>query len=315
MNRQIERYMKRVKGLKSEGTYKTRRTDLRNFDAWFQESVFEDIEELDALALEEYFIEQAQQDYASTTLANRYQSIKGLFEFLADKLDLYDDSPFENLNPSDYTNGGGTKKRTKSDIIYLTAKEVDELAKHAPAPSLRNELIIRMLFQTGMRVGEIAQVELDDINRDEHSIQVYAEKTDSVRTVFYQPSLDILMDQWIDGGYRDSYPKASETNTLFVGSKGELSKYTYSKKVAKAADASGLQETIYVDMNGRERKKISTHTLRHSHAVNALKSGIDVRTVQRHLGHKKLDMTMKYLQLVENDVREQYRRWDSGDRE
>ncbi|PSP69869.1 hypothetical protein BRC80_10170 [Halobacteriales archaeon QH_9_66_26] len=63
---------------------------------------------------------------------------------------------------------------------------------------------------------------------------------------------------------------------------------------------------MYEDKGGGKRWKITSHALRHGHAVASLKSDIDVRTVQEHMGHSDISMTMKYLRLIDDDVREAY---------
>ena len=74
----------------------------------------------------------------------------------------------------------------------------------------------------------------------------------------------------------------------------------------EAAQKAGINEVMYGDKGGGKRWKITLHALRHGHAVEAIKSGIDIRTVQKHMGHSSLEQTMKYLRLIDDDVREQY---------
>ena len=137
---------------------------------------------------------------------------------------------------------------------------------------------------------------------------------DPMRTVFYQSSLDFLLEQWIDGGYRDSFPNATDSPYLFTGDRRPaINSDDVGVIVKEAATEAGVNEVMYEDAHGNERWKLTSHALRHGHAVEALKSGIDVRTVQKHLGHSSLDMTMRYLNLIDNDVREAYRRFGSED--
>lgn len=75
------------------------------------------------------------------------------------------------------------------------------MVENVPAPTLQNELLLRLLIKTGARRGEIVGVELDDIDLEDRAIIVWSNKTQESRTVFYQPSLDLLMDQWVEGGY------------------------------------------------------------------------------------------------------------------
>lgn len=79
------------------------------------------------------------------------------------------------------------------------------------------------------------------------------------------------------------------------------------KIVKPVAEAAGIKEVLYTDKSGGKQYRVTPHALRHGHAVHAVKSRIDVRTVQQHLGHAGLEMTMNYLQLIDDDVKEGYR--------
>lgn len=305
----IEKYLKRVEGLKAEGTYKKRLSDLRDFDGWVQDQGFEDVSALGVLDLEEYFIGQKGRGYAPETIGARFQSVRGLYDFLAGKLDVIEETPFNDLKRSEYVDGTESKKHDESAIVYLTPDEKEVLVENVPNPTLRNEFMIRLMWQTGVRRGEVTRIELDDVDRESRSVTVWSTKTHESRTVYYQPSLDLLMDQWLDGGYRSSYPAAERSDALFITRRGQLRDNRVNRIINKAAENAGIQEVMYEDENGLSRYRITSHALRHGHAVHALKSGIDVRTVQKHLGHSDIERTMQYLQLLDEDVRDGYRRF------
>lgn len=149
---------------------------------------------------------------------------------------------------------------------------------------------------------------VDNIDEGERSIRVYAEKTDDYRTVYYQPSLDPLLDEWLHGGNRMGFFKANESPYVFVSGQSEQFAHSndINRIVRNTAKDAGLNEVMYEDRAGVKRWKITSHTLRHSHAIASIKSGIDIERVRRHMGHSSLDMTKRYLQFVEEDVRDAY---------
>lgn len=57
---------------------------------------------------------------------------------------------------------------------------------------------------------------------------------------------------------------------------------------------------------GRERHRITAHALCHGHGVYSLKCGNDIRTIQKHMGHQSLDITVLYLQIIDEDVKDAY---------
>jgi integrase/recombinase XerD len=132
-----------------------------------------------------------------------------------------DESPFEDgLKRSDFGERESIKSKT-ADIVYIRAEEMEKLAENAPQPKLRNELMLRLLWQTGLRRSEIAIIKLENINREERSIEIWSPKTEDWRTVYYQPSLDTLLTTWVDRGGRLSFAEAQESDYLFPTRRAE----------------------------------------------------------------------------------------------
>lgn len=206
----------------------------------------------------------------------------------------------------------GTKKEQElKELHYLEPEEIESLADNVDSPTLRNELIIRMLYQTGLRRGELANTRIDDIDTEERTIKVRATKTHLNRTVRYQASLDALINRWLnvnrlalskpDSDYLFPTTHADKIGEAYVGT-----------IVGNAAENAGLQEVVFTDASGRERMKISAHTLRHSYAVQCIKNGMDVRTLQKLMGHAQIETTEKYLRLSDDDALEAARKFGAG---
>ena len=196
------------------------------------------------------------------------------------------------------------------EIQYLPPEDVQSLWRAVPAPKVRNKLLTRLAYQTGMRVSELINIKVEPIDRDERIIPVPAVTSKSnSRNVAYKPSLDSLLRRWIDGGLRDAVPHADESPYLFPTREGErISRESVRRIVRKAADKAGLNRDIYTDTAGNTRTKVSPHILRHSMAVNTLKAGtLNVRELQEFLGHHSLEMTETYLQIASDDATDAYK--------
>lgn len=220
---------------------------------------------------------------------------------------------------------GQTKKskgvQEEGEIYYLSPEKVGQLTENAPAPSLRNELIIRLLFDTGLRRGELAQVKLDHIDRDNRTIYVPPRKSPQDRTVTYtQDYSGFLLDQWLDGtrGRKDrrSVYEADDSAYLFPTNQSDhISGERINITVRKAAESAGLQKVVNTYSDGREIHLINAHTLRHSHGVQAVKSDIDVRRLAESMGHiaedgtVNLETTEQYLRMAERDYVEASRQF------
>lgn len=307
----IDKFLTRVESLQSEGTYKNRRSHLRQFDQWLQaHDVSADV--LEAHQIDQFFAEEKGKGLAPKTIGGRYESLKLLYDKLAGLYDAFEETPFEDLERREYVDTS-TKKHEEVDISYVRPEEKEALIEHLPSPKLRNELLVRLMWQTGIRKQETADIKLNNIDQEERSIQVYSQKTDDWRTVFYQPKLGFLLEQWLEGGYRSSYPTADDSPYLFVTQRSEQFKCNSITKIIRmAADDAGIQEVMYEDAAGKNRHRITAHTLRHGYAVQSLKNDMPLTVLSDLLGHENLETTKKYLQLVDDDNAAMARKFGAG---
>jgi integrase/recombinase XerD len=318
LDRYKDRYLTRIKAQKSESTHHNRKYGLGKYEEWLAEHP-QSVLTVSKLDIEDFIVYLGNEGYAPQTANGIYSTITNFYEFLLDlayetdndEEPQLEESPCERINRKEFSSVlHGTRKQQEmqGEITYLNPDEIDTLCEHVPQPKLRNELLIRLMFQTGIRQGEARNMRVENIDEGNRSIRVYAEKTDDYRTVYYQPSLDGLMKEWLHGGHRKSYFKAAESPYLFVTDQSE--QFTHSTNinhiVRETAKEAGLNEVMYEDRAGVQRWKITSHTLRHSHAISSIESGIDIERVRRHMGHTSLDMTKRYLQFVEEDVRDAY---------
>jgi len=171
-----------------------------------------------------------------------------------------------------------TPKDTLVERI-LTREEVDALIEHER--DLRNRLILKTLYLTGIRVSELCGLRWKDVisNRDSGQISVYGKggKTRRIR---------VPVGLWLElsafkGDVRKDAP-------VFASAAGlPLAPSNIHRVVKRAAKAAGLDNAL----------DVSPHWLRHSHATHALDAGVPVHLVQATLGHESLDTTSKYLHI------------------
>lgn len=171
-----------------------------------------------------------------------------------------------------------TPKDTLVERI-LSREEVDALIEHER--DLRNRLILKTIYLTGIRVSELCGLRWKDVipNRDSGQISVYGKggKTRRIR---------IPVELWLElsafkGATRSSAP-------VFASAAGlPLAPSNIDRVLKRAAKAAGLVNALAV----------SPHWLRHSHATHALDAGVPVHLVQATMGHESLDTTSKYLHI------------------
>lgn len=303
-----------------DSTFQNRRSCLLKFEGWLEaEDV--DVTEMDPEDVAHYLFWLRKEGYAPNYVDNHYEAVRLLCQHLAGRTcAAIDRSPFEiakdeasgkkhALSKSQFTKPESKDEaRSEDDVVYVEPEEVDLLCENVPGPRVRNVLLIRLMFQTGLRESEVVEVETEDVDPENRTIEAFSKKTSSWRTVHYQPSLDMLLNQWIDD-LRDTYAHADSPYLFVTQRAGQMQDYYPNDIIRRAAKAAGIEEVQMVDNGGRNRHRITSHALRHGHAVHALKSGVDVRAVQKQMGHAKLEMTMRYLKYVERDVRKAYKNW------
>lgn len=305
----IADFLKRQEALNSDATHAIRKRDMTDFGEWLDGR---DPTELEPITLEEFFLQLMTDGYSSETVNRRFESVRAFYSYCL-KANKLSQSPLDELDRSDYVSGE-VKKSTEGKRVYVTQDEKDALVQHAPKPKSRNQCIIELMWQTGVRQSELTEIRLEHLNREERTIKVKSKKKqrgDHWRTVHYQPSLNTYLNQWLDV-YRPSYSTATNSPYLFVSKQSEqiYPSYVNDHIVRTAADYAGIQQKLeYTDKNGNERNRITSHALRHGHAVHALKSGVDIQSVRKQLGHSDISVTQNYLRYLPDDVGEAYQRF------
>lgn len=144
--------------------------------------------------------------------------------------------------------------------------------------------MIELLYESGCRVGELAKMDIQDIDFQEGFMRIPAEntKTKTARTV-YLP----------EGILSKVKPYLRETRRR-KGLLFRLKKRRIQQIVEKYSRRSGIEATC--------------HTLRHSHVVHALMDKIPISAVQKQVGHKRLSTTAIYSDLAPEQVKEAYMR-------
>lgn len=308
----IEWYMERYRGLErgevTESTFNQRERQLKQFREWYGG----DLSTVDSDDIEQYVMHLSGEGYASTTISGRRWALSRFYRQMENKNRIKTDPVNEVAWQDIGVANGKTRKQSESDenerIHSLSVEEMEALANNVPDPKIRNELLIRLLYQTGMRAHEVGNVTLGRIDRESRTIKVIDDKTGDSRTVAYQPSLTFFMEQWIDSGHRDVYSSAEDSDYLFVTrQKPRMTNYRVNEQIRKAAENAGIQEVMYKDAAGKKRYKVTAHVLRHTFAIHALSEEIgsgsmDLRLLQEVMGHDKISTTEKYLQYVGHEA-------------
>ncbi|GEM_PF-249850 len=175
---------------------------------------------------------------------------------------------------------------------YLKEDEVRALLR-APE-NLRDHLILLLLYQTGMRVGELAALNVGDVDFEREEIYIQRAKRHSEGRIvpLVDPDTKNKLRYYLGDRIKN------KKDPLFLSNrKRRLSKRQIQRIVEKNAEKAGIDPELR-----------HAHVLRHTHAVHALKAGIDLRTLQQNLGHSSIEITAIYLTMDIDERKEAYRR-------
>lgn len=129
---------------------------------------------------------------------------------------------------------------------------------------------------------ELCNIRLNDVDREEKKIDIRGKGRKS-RVVYYQPSLDLLMDVWLDER-RPAVYYADENEYLFPTLHSEnITRQTVEEAVREAADRTELQEVHGRNADGHELHTVTPHVLRHSFAMAALDKGWEIYMLSQAL--------------------------------
>jgi integrase/recombinase XerC len=170
---------------------------------------------------------------------------------------------------------------------------LDDAAAEGEPLALRNLAMVELLYATGLRVGELASLDIDDLDRERRTLRVIG-KGNKERTVPFGLPADAAVGRWLAVG-RVALCGDGSGPALFLGARGRRVDQRQVRAVVGRvlADLGDTSET-------------SPHALRHSAATHLLDGGADLRTVQEILGHSSLATTQLYTHVSVERLRSSY---------
>ena len=157
---------------------------------------------------------------------------------------------------------------------------------------IRDWVAAELLYATGMRVGELASVDMTDVDRANRLVRVVG-KGDKERAVPFGVPAAQAIDQWLEDG-RPALVTRETDAALLLGSRGG--------RVGQRQ----IRDAIHTLCHAAGVPDISPHSLRHSAATHLLSGGSDLRSVQEVLGHASLNTTQRYTHVSAERLRAAY---------
>ncbi|MEL0330917.1 MAG: tyrosine-type recombinase/integrase [Candidatus Poseidoniales archaeon] len=196
----------------------------------------------------------------------------------------------------DHLQRARTGKRLPRTLTRRELTSVLETAEVSEDPVA--SLVVTMMLDTGLRVSEVCELNLENIDFDDGSARVIGGKGDKDRLVLFTDRTLERLHAWMPIRTRLT---SSEEQACFVNRHGRR---LQPRGVQRMMDALGQEA-------GLPKGKLTPHVLRHNFATGLLERGADLVTIQRLMGHATIATTRVYLEISDQTLREVYHRAQS----
>ncbi len=221
----------------------------------------------------------------NSSIDRKLSSLRGFYKYLAN-------NNIVQTNVFSLVNGVKKAKKLPRFFEYNELEELFNACNLDNALGQRDRLILEMLYATGVRVGELVNVKIEDIDESSRTILILG-KGNKERYVTYGDYCSEILDLYL----KEGYAKLNINNSpyLFLNSKG-----------GRISDRGIRYILDQIIKKTSIKKNISPHMIRHSFATHLLNAGADLLSVQKLLGHESIKATQIYTHVTTDRLKEVY---------
>ena len=279
-----ENYLTKVKQA-SANTVSSYMRDIRQFAEWLRDTEETDVVDATQLNISDYLAHLDEEGRSAATKSRCLASLKNFYAYLV-SFGFLDKTPVISIKVE-----RGEKKMPQ----ILTGREIELLLAQpvcVDAKGFRDKAMLEVMYATGLRVTELIDLNIDDVNLEQGIVKCTGAKKTRVIPL-YPAALKSLTTYVQDVRY--SMLADPEEKALFVNVGGIRMSRQGFWKILKHYQATA-----------RIEKEITPHTLRHSFAVHLLENGADIGSVQELMGHSDISSTQLYTQLINQKLKSVY---------
>ena len=265
-------YLYIEKGL-SQNTVKAYEVDLLAFMSWITDHTNLDIKNIKEDSINKYISYLFKTKLKSSSVNRKISSIKSFYLFLIKKSIVATSPISEVISP----------KQEKYLPSSMSEDEVDKLL-NSPDSNIkiekRDKAMIEMLYATGMRISELVNLKITDIDMQRCVVKVLGKGSKERLIPFGEQAYEAL------NNYLSDRDKSSSKEVFLSNRRTKISRVAFWHRIKHYIVRENLKQTI------------SPHTLRHAFATHLLNRGADLRSVQLLLGHSDLSTTQIYTHIA-----------------
>ena len=266
------------KGL-SKNTVDAYKNDLKDFLSWLNKINIQDYKKVTETEINEYVAHLFKNGLKSSSVNRKISTLKSFYLFLIKKK-LISLSPLSEVI---------TPKKEQYLPSSMSEDEVEQLLQSPNIEldiEIRDKAMIEMLYATGMRISELINLKMIDIDIERSVLKVLGKGSKERLVPFGEKASDSL-------SYYLKKRKKSSAKEVFLSNRGKkMTRTGFWQRIKIYISREGLKDTI------------SPHTLRHAFATHLLNRGADLRSVQLLLGHSDLSTTQIYTHIAKQRLGE-----------
>lgn len=218
--------------------------------------------------------------YKTATVSRKISSLKSFYKYLENKKII-------NYNPMHLISNPKQEKKLPTYLSYTDIEKLLNTPDINTKEGLRDALIMEMLYSTGIRVGELVNIKIKDINQSEKYILIFG-KGSKERYVYYGSKCQKLIEKQLENNQKEYLITNKHDNKI------------NDRTVRKIIDLNAIKAGLKIH--------VTPHTLRHTYATHMLSAGADLKSVGDLLGHENLSTTQIYTHISNERLREVYRK-------
>lgn len=277
-------YLKEVKRT-SENTVISYERDLKKLERYLSAQGITYVTQITATSLNSYILYLEKEGMKPATISRSIASMKAFFQYLQKNGILEQDLTEELKAP----------RIEKKVPEILSLEEVEQLlnqTKGSTPKELRDSAMLELLYATGIRVSELINLQIQDINLQMEYIK--CKDSHKERIVPFGSVAKEAVSKYLAEG-RKELVKEAENPWLFTNCFGQpMSRQGFWKLIKAYGKKAGI------------RHEITPHTLRHSFAAHLVNNGADLHAVQEMMGHSDVSTTQIYARISQSKIREVY---------
>ena len=275
----IDKFLEYLKSVKkhSDNTIISYQDDLKELASVLNNNII-DINEEDIKKYLNYLYDKS---YNKNTISRKLSGVRSFYNYLYN----------HDIIKTNYFTDVHNPKKIRSLPHYLKTSEIDKVLDNTNEVTLygeRNKLIVELLYVTGLRVSELVNIKLKDIDKYNKSIKILG-KGSKERIVYYEDNCSKLLDKYLNNTRRELDKSNSE--------------YLLLNKFGNKLSTRMIRNILNNLTIGTSIEQIYPHMIRHTFATTMLNNGADLMTVKELLGHESINTTSIYTHVTNEQIR------------